>query len=31
MYPRNRGRTAFGPGDLEGLARLGHGVCHDDT
>ena len=31
MYPRNRGLTSFGPGDLEGLAVLGHGVCHTDT
>ena len=31
MYPRNLGLTAFGPGDLEGLAVLGNGVCHTDT
>ena len=31
MYPRNLGLTAFSPGDLEGLAQLGHGVCHTDT
>ena len=31
MYPNNRGLTAFGPGDLEGLALLGDGVCHTDT
>ena len=31
MYPRNLGLTAFSRGDLEGLAQLGHGVCHTDT
>lgn len=31
MYPRNLGLTAFSSGDLEGLAQLGHGVCHTDT
>ena len=31
MYPRNLGLTAFSAGDLEGLALLGHGVCHTDT
>lgn len=31
MYPRNRGLTEYGAGDLEGLARLGNGVCHRDT
>jgi hypothetical protein len=27
MYRRNIGRTALGPGDLEGLRRLGQGPC----
>jgi hypothetical protein len=27
MHPENLGRTAFGPGDIEGLARLGSGRC----
>lgn len=27
MYRANLGRTAFGPGDLAGLARLGAGQC----
>lgn len=27
MYRRNIGRTTFGPGDLEGLRRLGQGPC----
>lgn len=31
MYPRNVGLTSYGPGDLEGLAILGNGVCHTDT
>ena len=27
MFPRNEGQTVFGPGDLEGLRRLGGGRC----
>lgn len=27
MYRRNVGRTTFGPGDREGLRRLGRGPC----
>ena len=27
MYADNTGQTAFGPGDLEGLRRLGSGPC----
>ncbi|WP_051551770.1 matrixin family metalloprotease [Nocardioides sp. URHA0020] len=27
MYPENSGRTTYGPGDLEGLAKLGNLPC----
>lgn len=30
MYPRTSKQARFGPGDLEGLAMLGQGVCHTD-
>ena len=30
MFPRTSKQARFGPGDLEGLAMLGQGVCHTD-
>jgi hypothetical protein len=30
MYPSTSKQARFGPGDLEGLAMLGQGVCHSD-
>lgn len=30
MYPSTSKQARFGPGDLEGLAVLGQGVCHTD-
>ncbi|HET8616303.1 MAG TPA: matrixin family metalloprotease [Actinomycetales bacterium] len=30
MYPSTSTQARFGPGDLEGLAVLGQGVCHTD-
>jgi hypothetical protein len=30
MYPSTSKQARFGPGDLEGLAMLGQGVCHTD-